>query len=76
MRNKVIFSIVIGLLFSLTVIISCTKDNENYDCYSEELYQANKNNICPHDCPGVIGCDEKFYCNGCEALKQGIKVKE
>jgi hypothetical protein len=27
--------------------------------------------VCPKDCPGVCGCDGKFYCNACEAHRAG-----
>jgi hypothetical protein len=27
------------------------------------------------DCPGVVGCDGKNYCNECIARTQGIRVK-
>jgi hypothetical protein len=27
---------------------------------------------CPADCPGVCGCDGKFYCNACVAHQAGI----
>ena len=76
MKKTVIYSITIAFLWGLTVIISCNKDNVTDNCYDEQLYQANKNNNCPQDCPGVVGYDGKTYCNECEAFKQGIKTKE
>jgi hypothetical protein len=27
---------------------------------------------CPADCPGVCGCDGKFYCNACGAHSDGV----
>jgi hypothetical protein len=27
--------------------------------------------ICPADCPGVCGCDGRFYCNACTAQSMG-----
>jgi hypothetical protein len=27
---------------------------------------------CTQDCPGVCGCDGRFYCNGCEAHAAGV----
>ena len=45
-------------------------------CFDYELYQQHKNDICPDDCIGVTGCDGKIYCNGCYALRQGIRIKK
>ena len=57
----------------LTVLtMSCNKDK---DCYDEALYQQHKDDICTMDCPGVVGCDGKTYCNECIALTKGIRVK-
>lgn len=53
-------------------MFSCNKDN----CFDEQLYQANKDVGCLTDCPGVIGCDGKTYCNECEASRHGIRIKE
>jgi len=71
MRNKIFntFLLVLVLTFILT---SCKKGNS---CYNEELYQKHKNDICPMDCPGVVGCDGKTYCNGCIAMAHGISIQ-
>lgn len=29
---------------------------------------------CPTDCPGVCGCDNKFYCNQCDAAQAGVNI--
>lgn len=60
-------------LFIVLMIASCKKDTPK--CYSTFLKQKSKNKICTTDCPGVTGCDGKFYCNECEANRQGIKIK-
>jgi len=61
------------LIFSVLFVFSCKKKESS--CYDEQLYQQSKNKICTADCPGVIGCDGKTYCNECEANKIGIKLK-
>ncbi|MBX7181411.1 MAG: kazal domain protein [Bacteroidia bacterium] len=56
------------LLFSLA---SCKKN----DCFDQALYNQYQNAACTQDCPGVIGCDGKTYCNTCEANRNGIRVE-
>lgn len=56
----------------LFFISSCKKESS---CYDEQLYQQYKDKGCTTDCPGVIGCDGKTYCNECEAYRHGIRVK-
>jgi len=71
MRDKrIIYALL--LLALTTLIASCNKE---HSCYDEELYQQHKNDICPMDCPGVVGCDGKNYCNECIARTKGIKVR-
>jgi len=48
----------------------------NKDCYNPSLEKENANKICTADCPGVTGCDDKTYCNECEANKRGVAVKK
>ncbi len=31
---------------------------------------------CTENCPGVCGCDQQFYCNGCIASGQGVEVSD
>ena len=66
-----------GTILLLTLLsfttLSCKKHSDS--CYDEQLYQQHKNDICTADCPGVIGCDGKTYCNECEAHRHGIKLK-
>lgn len=58
------------ILTALTT--SCNKDK---GCYDEALYQQHKDDFCTMDCPGVVGCDGKTYCNECIARTKGIRVK-
>jgi hypothetical protein len=66
------FGKILTIVALLSFIISCKKDSS---CYDEQLYQEHKNDFCTTDCPGVIGCDGKTYCNECEANRHGIRVK-
>ena len=51
--------------------ISCNKTKTN--CFDQNL-KDNHSGICVMDCPGVVGCDGKTYCNECDANKNGITV--
>jgi hypothetical protein len=53
-------------------MLSCKNETE---CFDKELYEKHKNDICTMDCPGVVGCDDKTYCNECIARTKGIRVK-
>jgi hypothetical protein len=55
----------------LLTIFSCKKES---GCYDAQLEKQFRNSFCTADCPGVIGCDGKTYCNECEANRQGIRV--
>jgi hypothetical protein len=58
------------LLFStLFVLTQCTKVRT---CYDAKLEREMRGQMCTMDCPGVIGCDGKSYCNTCEMNKAGI----
>lgn len=70
--KKSIFVAIIFMFFLSFSISSCQKPTS---CYDEKLYQEHKDDLCPMDCPGVIGCDGNTYCNACIANTQGIKVK-
>ncbi len=65
---KILFPFI--LLFTL---LSCKKTSTN--CFDAALYEQYKNAVCTQDCPGVIGCDDKQYCNACIAQSQGIRLK-
>ncbi len=63
------------LALGLAIIgVSLTSCDKKASCYDEALYQQYKDSMCPMDCPGVIGCDGKTYCNACIARSQGISV--
>jgi hypothetical protein len=64
---KIIF--IFSLVFALT---SCKKEAAG-ECYDKKFHEAHKNDFCTYDCPGVIGCDGKSYCNECIMHTNGIK---
>ena len=48
----------------------------NKDCFNPSLEEEFSKQNCPMDCPSVIGCDNKEYCNECLANKAGVAVKK
>ena len=52
----------------------CSKKEQK--CQDLKMKNEHKNDICTTDCPGVVGCDGKTYCNECEANRNGIEVVE
>lgn len=68
--NAAIF--LLSLMAMMAAFSSCKKE---HSCYDEKLFQENQNKGCTLDCPGVIGCDGKTYCNECEANRQGIRLQ-
>ena len=68
-------NIALSLCFSISLITGLTSCEEaSNSCYDEEM-EKNHSGICTKDCPGVTGCDGKFYCNECEANSVGIEVE-
>ncbi len=61
-------------LFTLLIALA-TSCNKNKSCYDKALYKKHKNDGCQMDCPGVVGCDGKTYCNACIARTKGIRVE-
>jgi hypothetical protein len=70
---NLVLKILLMFIFLVFMLTSCKK---NGSCFSARLYKKHKNDFCFMDCPGVIGCDGKMYCNECLALTNGIKVKK
>ena len=62
--------------FVLLVCFTSCKKGLPLNCYDWFYYQKQKNSICLQDCPGVIGCDGKNYCNECGMHSKGIKRKK
>lgn len=56
---------------TIFTVSSCSKDD---GCYDARMQRQHQNDICTADCPGVTGCDGNFYCNECEATRNGIRV--
>jgi hypothetical protein len=70
MKTWLLNRTIILVFFSLSLFIkSCDKD-----CYNPSLEAEFKDKMCTMDCPKVIGCDGKEYCNECEANKRGVAV--
>jgi hypothetical protein len=68
---KYAISAFVSILSAMALLTGC-----NDDCYNPNLEKEWQTKVCPVDsCPGVIGCDEKTYCNECEANKSGVAVK-
>ena len=63
---------VIAILLAGFLLSACKPESE---CFDKELYEKYKSMYCTADCPGVEGCDGKFYCNECEAAKAGMRIK-
>lgn len=60
----------VAMLLIASLFTSCKKDN----CFDQALYDEWHDKGCTTDCPGVVGCDGKTYCNECEANRNGIRV--
>ena len=70
--SKFLISILVGLLIFFT---SCKKTGQNSKCFDSTLKEASKGTNCTMDCPGIVGCDGKIYCNECVAAWEGIRPK-
>lgn len=57
------------MTFGLT---ACKKERSG-ECYDKVYHDKHKGDFCTYDCPGVTGCDGKFYCNECVMRTNGIK---
>ena len=71
MKYCLISSLFLLLLFFF--LISCKKDVK--DCFDAELQEKSKAVRCSSECPGIVGCDGKTYCNECVAGQSGIRPK-
>lgn len=69
--KKQLFTIGV-LFFSFSFLLSISGCDKG--CYNPSLEAEFKDKLCTADCPKVIGCDGKEYCNECEANKRGVAV--
>lgn len=60
-------------MLMLVFAINSCKTEGRHACFDKKLYRKH-NGICQDDCPGVVGCDGKTYCNECYAGREGISV--
>lgn len=68
--NKFVLSIlVIGFLG-----FAACNDPVNDSCYDAALAESMKDTICPATCEGICACNQRTYCNECEAMKAGYSV--
>jgi len=70
--SKTILTTTILLIITTFLSTSCKKESS---CYDKKLHEQHKNDVCTADCPSVIGCNDKSYCNECEARREGIRLK-
>lgn len=77
-------TLLITILFNLITFSACKKKSNtseglpaeaSHPCFDRNLYEASKDAFCTLDCPGVVGCNGKKYCNACEAARVGITVQ-
>lgn len=61
------------ILLASICFSSCYKDRAA--CFDGKLYRDHKDVACTLDCGGVTGCDGNFYCNECEANRNGIEIE-
>lgn len=60
--------------FMLVLVFASGCGEPQHACFDQQLYKDHKDAFCTADCPGVIGCDGKHYCNACEAARVGIEA--
>ncbi len=61
--------IVVAVL--VLIVTSCRKEGT---CPDPQLQKQHASDACTTDCPGVVGCDGKTYCNECVARRNGVRV--
>ena len=72
---KLLTTLLLSITLLAIVFTACSKDGSHSSCFDKKLYEEMKGKYCTEDCPGVIGCDGKEYCNACIAASKGIRVK-
>ncbi|OJV55576.1 MAG: hypothetical protein BGO31_19670 [Bacteroidetes bacterium 43-16] len=72
---KPIAAFLLSITLLAIMLTACKKDGSHSSCFDKKLYEEYKDKACPENCPGVIGCDGKEYCNACIAATQGIRAQ-
>jgi hypothetical protein len=60
------------MIIALVASSSCKRDQSG--CYDAKLQADRTKRICTADCPGVVACNGKTYCNECMANNEGYRV--
>ena len=69
-------ALITSIILSLTICLTSCNKGLPLSCYDPIYHHKHKNDPCFQDCPGVVGCDGKTYCNECGMHTNGIKKKK
>ena len=63
-------------LLTMAIIAILATGCRKETCPNPKLQNQHAKDVCTADCPGVVGCDGKTYCNECEARRHGVRLAE
>lgn len=67
--KTLIFYVILAFVF---VSLNACQTDKPRPCPDKSIKH---NNACTTDCPGVTACNGQFYCNACEAAREGYWVE-